>query len=309
MKMEDQSWMYRSGDVLAHFHRVCAFLETALQHASCQKEDTIYYPCKICKNIVMFKDREVIRKHLVWSGFMDNYFIWTKHSETQPGTESIIDERAEENMGIPDDVCSHHNDRCEDDICQDDTNHSDKCFDVEELMRNVAPDVLLQRRNKGFNNFKMLDKSSRDLLYEKCKGCDKEHTVLWMMLELMKLKATSGWFDTSFSPLLELLTKVLPKPNNLPSSTYQAKKIICLLTLGIKKSTLARTIASYTKKNTNSKIGVKGAKLVSTNETITVRRLRMTLTKRAKKGEGERGRMSLLITTLKALKRKNFLLL
>jgi hypothetical protein len=32
---------------------------------------------------------------------MDNYFIWTKHSETQPETESIIDERAEENMGIP----------------------------------------------------------------------------------------------------------------------------------------------------------------------------------------------------------------
>jgi hypothetical protein len=49
--------------------------------------------------------------------------------------------------------------------------------------------------------------------------------------------------------------------------------------------------------------------LVGTNEMITVRRLRMTLTKRAKKGEGERGRMSLLITTLKALKRENFLLL
>jgi hypothetical protein len=43
--------------------------------------------------------------------------------------------------------------------------------------------------------------------------------------------------------------------------------------------------------------------LVSTNETITVRRLRMTPTKRAKKGEGQRRRMSLLITTLKALKR------
>jgi hypothetical protein len=54
--------------------------------------------------------------------------------------------------------------------------------------------------------------------------------VLWMTLELMKLKATSGWSDTSFSALLELLTKILPKPNGLPSSTYQAKKIICPLT-------------------------------------------------------------------------------
>jgi hypothetical protein len=86
-------------------------------------------------------------------------------------------------------------------------------------MRNVAPDVLLQRRNKGFNNLEMLDKASRDLLCEECKGCDKEHTMLWMILELMKLKVTSGWSDTSFSALLELLTKVLPKPNGLPSST------------------------------------------------------------------------------------------
>jgi hypothetical protein len=90
---------------------------------------------------------------------MDNYFIWTKHGETQPGTKSIIDERAEENMGIPDDVCSHHDDECE-----DDADHSDECFDVEELMHNVAPGVLLQRRNKGFDNFKMLDKASRPSL-------------------------------------------------------------------------------------------------------------------------------------------------
>jgi hypothetical protein len=77
--------------------------------------------------------------------------------------------------------------------------------------------------------------------------------------------------------------------------------------LGIKKSMLAQTIASYTEKNTNSKIGVQGAMLVGTNEMITVKRLRMTATKRAKKGDGERVRMPLLITTLKALKREKFL--
>jgi hypothetical protein len=140
----------------------------------------------------MFKDCEVIREQLVRSDFMDNYFIWTKHGETQSGTESIIDERAEENMGIPDDMCSHHDNGCQDNIGQDDADHGDEGFDVEELMHNVAPDVLLQRRNKGFNNFEMLDKVSRDFLYEECKGCDMEYMVLWMTLELIKLKATSG---------------------------------------------------------------------------------------------------------------------
>jgi hypothetical protein len=100
---------------------------------------------------------------------MDNYFIWTKHGETQLRTESIIDDRAEENMGILDDVYSHHDDGCEHDISQDDAYHSDEGFDVEELMHNVAPDVLLKRRNEGFDNFEMLDKTSRDLLYEECK--------------------------------------------------------------------------------------------------------------------------------------------
>jgi hypothetical protein len=44
-------------------------------------------------------------------------------------------------MDIPDDVYSHHDDGCEDDI-----GHNDEGFDVEELMRNVAPDVLLQKK-------------------------------------------------------------------------------------------------------------------------------------------------------------------
>jgi hypothetical protein len=50
-----------------------------------------------------------------------------------------------------------------------------------------------------------------------------------------------------------------------------------------KKSMLALTIASYIKKNMNSKIGVQGAMLVSTNKMITVRKLRMSPTKRPKR--------------------------
>jgi hypothetical protein len=102
-------------------------------------------------------------------------------------------------------------------------------------MRNVAPDVLLQYRNKGFNNFETLNKASRDHIYKECKGCHKKHVVLWMTLELLKLKASNGWSDSSFSALLELLSKVLPKINGLPTSTYLAKKIICPLTLGVEK--------------------------------------------------------------------------
>jgi hypothetical protein len=222
--------MYESGDVLAHFKGVSIFLEAVAPHATREKEEAIYYPCKVCNNNVMYlyKDHENIREHLVRSGFVDNYFIWSKHGETQLRTESIIDEREEENMNA-DHVYSHHDDGGDQDV----VGENDEGLDVEELMRNIAPDVLLQCINKGFDNFETLNKASRDLLYEECKGCHKEHTVLWMTLELLKLKASNGWLDSSFSALLELLSKVLPKPNGLPTSTYLAKKIICPLTLGV----------------------------------------------------------------------------
>jgi hypothetical protein len=64
---------------------------------------------------------------------------------------------------------------------------------------------------------------------------------------------------------------------------------------------LARTIASYIEKNLSSKIGVQCAILVDTNQTITMRRLRMIPTKSAIKGKNKRGRMLLPIRTLNGL--------
>jgi hypothetical protein len=66
---------------------------------------------------------------------------------------------------------------------------------------------------------------------------------------------------------------------------------------------LARTIASYTKKNTNSKISVQGAMLVGTNRMTTLRKIPIII-----RGKDGRGRTPLLqIKTIKGLKREKFL--
>jgi hypothetical protein len=75
----------------------------------------------------------------------------------------------------------------------------------------------------------ILEKSSKDLLYDESNGCGKEFTHLCVVLELLKLKASHGWSDNSFSKLLSLLAKLLPKPNTLPTSTYRAKKIMSVV--------------------------------------------------------------------------------
>jgi hypothetical protein len=81
----------------------------------------------------------------------------------------------------------------------------------------------------------ILEKSSREPLYDESNGCGKEFTQLRVVLELLKLKASHEWSDNSFSKLLSLLAKLLPKPNTLRTSTYRAKKLTYPLFVGVDK--------------------------------------------------------------------------
>jgi hypothetical protein len=89
--------------------------------------------------------------------------------------------------------------------------------------------------DRGLDNMEILEKSSKEPLYDESNDCGKEFTQLRVVLELLKLKVSHGWSDNSFSDVLSLLAKLLPKPNTLPTSTYRAKKLICLLSLGVEK--------------------------------------------------------------------------
>ncbi|XP_031111967.1 uncharacterized protein LOC116015939 [Ipomoea triloba] len=65
-------------------------------------------------------------------------------------------------------------------------------------------------------------------------GCSK-YTRLSAVLKLFNLKAANGWSDKSFTALLEILKGMLPDDNELPKSTYDAKKILCPMGMGYKK--------------------------------------------------------------------------
>jgi hypothetical protein len=87
--------------------------------------------------------------------------------------------------------------------------------------------------DRGLDNMEILEKSSREHLYDESNDCGKEFTQLRVVLELLKLKASHGWSDNSFLKFLNLLAKLLSKPNTLPTSTYRAKKLIYPLFLGV----------------------------------------------------------------------------
>lgn len=51
----------------------------------------------------------------------------------------------------------------------------------------------------------------------------------------MNLKARNSWTDSSLTKLFELLSDALHVDDTLPRSMYEAKKVLCLISLSYKK--------------------------------------------------------------------------
>src|SRR4051812_15908094 len=65
--------------------------------------------------------------------------------------------------------------------------------------------------------------------------CEEGNTKLDAALELLQWKAEYGIPDKGFGKLLKIFKRRLPKDNELPDSTYEAKKVICPLGLEVPK--------------------------------------------------------------------------
>jgi hypothetical protein len=64
-------------------------------------------------------------------------------------------------------------------------------------------------------------------------NCEDGNTKLGTTLELLQWKAKTGLSDKGFEKLLKIMKKKLPKDNELPDSTYEAKKVLCPLGLEV----------------------------------------------------------------------------
>ncbi|KAL6658573.1 hypothetical protein ACP70R_004159 [Stipagrostis hirtigluma subsp. patula] len=160
----------------------------------------------------MWPNPNEIRGHLIKRGFVKDYTVWSFHGES--GGTTSADPIGD---GPTDDVTNDGPHGAFGDYVDGVDVDDDDGFDLEAMLRHAEPE------------------SARELLYDESKGCDKEYTVSRSVLELLKLKASHNWSDRSFDDLLVLLAAMLPKPSLLPANTYQAKKLICPLSLGVEK--------------------------------------------------------------------------
>ncbi|XP_019189401.1 PREDICTED: uncharacterized protein LOC109183793 [Ipomoea nil] len=97
---------------------------------------------------------------------------------------------------------------------------------IDEMMRDVQEDF-----SEMPHEFKSLFDNAEKRLFP---GSTK-FTKLSGVLKLYNLKAKNGWSDKSFTGLLELLKDMLPGDNELPNSTYEAKKMLYPLSMDIEK--------------------------------------------------------------------------
>nr|AAX96277.1 transposon protein, putative, CACTA, En/Spm sub-class [Oryza sativa Japonica Group]ABA93380.1 transposon protein, putative, CACTA, En/Spm sub-class [Oryza sativa Japonica Group] len=100
---------------------------------------------------------------------------------------------------------------------------------------NLLQDMLRDVENLAYNErdsikFNKLASDSEMSLYA---GCKAKHTKLSATLDLMKLKASSGWTGKIFIDLIGILKAMLPNENTLSEMTYEANQVLCPLGLEV----------------------------------------------------------------------------
>ncbi len=203
------------GDRLApgYFHVIGEFIRAVKENNTNEGTTSILCPCTICKNFNPFVYSGEIESLLIIHGFMPNYTCWSRHGESMIdcSTSSTNLHSNYENTFNNNESSLYDDD--DDDDPNDDDDHMDTDVDGDEQ------DML-----------HTLFAQAEIPLYKDCK-----YMKLDVVLSLLNMKLDGGWSDRSFTLLLESLNHWFPEDNELPTSTYQAKKLMCPMGLEVQR--------------------------------------------------------------------------
>jgi hypothetical protein len=221
----DRSWMYGDRATVSFVDALKAFLDVSQYDMIRKRNKKMCCPCRECGNTQMFSSKGTLQLHLLTKGFMEGYTRWTCHGETDVVVGQGL---ATDNVEAPRDKTveeDQSDSESSDEVMQDRENLGAMLHDVEEQ-------VVDSDDEREVEKFARLVEDSTKPLYANCKD---EHTRLSVTLQLLKIKAAYNWPDASFDETMAYLADVLPKGNSLPTSTYNAKKVVCPLGLEVQK--------------------------------------------------------------------------
>ncbi|CAL9019318.1 unnamed protein product [Prunus brigantina] len=197
----DKSWMHSDRRSKAYEFGVEAFLNFAVENLLTTTH--IRCPCVKCVNLKLF-GVGIIRDHLYFNGVDQSYKNWTFHGEPWEATTNA-------SRNVEEDDGHSRYSFVSEEIDMDDNDFGDFGSDPYEFA-NVIGD-------------------GDQPVYP---GCTK-YTKLSALVKLYNLKAKHGMSDVCFTELLILQGDLLPEGNTIPTSMYEAKKILCALGLSYEK--------------------------------------------------------------------------
>ncbi|XP_028068682.1 uncharacterized protein LOC114271251 [Camellia sinensis] len=149
-----------------------------------------------CVNVVR-QNFQIVQIHLLQHGIIPTYIIWHVHGEPRESNEAYhhdIPVEGNEDLGGIDAL-------------------------VEDRIRGELTNTTQEEEVRTFD--KLLNDAKREVY----PGCTN-YTLLKFVIEILNMKVTNHWSNKSVDMMLEFLTKLLPKDNLVPKSTYEAKKIL-----------------------------------------------------------------------------------
>ncbi|XP_026413256.1 uncharacterized protein LOC113309041 isoform X2 [Papaver somniferum] len=183
------------------------------------KKDKCRCPCKQCLNGNDPVSLDLVKNHLLKYGMAVSYryTIWYDHGEEDNPAQ---DQSASSSVNV-------HNDET--------TFIGNENEAILEMLRENVESLTSDGKDGGEKTSEadlaifsaLLDEAKQELY----PGC-KDFTSLTFLVRLMHIKVLNRLSNKSFEMHLELLKKAFPKNNNIPSSYYEAKRMLKGLGLG-----------------------------------------------------------------------------
>ena len=219
--------MYGNRFATAFREGVRSFLDVA--EANKRRDGFICCPCLECRNEKDYTSSRVIQSHLLRFGFMSGYNVWTKHGEKGVMMEDGDEEDNDDNYRS---MFSEYADTAMEDNEEEGGEERAPDEPADDLGWAISDAKRVCNTDKERLQFDKMLEDHKKLLYPNCEDGQKK---LGSTLKLLKWKAETGLTDSGFEKLLVILKKLLPRENELPACTYEAKKLVCPLGLEVQK--------------------------------------------------------------------------
>ncbi|XP_021804336.1 uncharacterized protein LOC110748694, partial [Prunus avium] len=206
----DRSWMLIPNRLdKDYIAGVKSFIDAANKHLNSDNETRC--PCRDCQNGRLFS-LPVIWRHLITRGISQHYQTWTLHGESVDNESSTeMDDDSESDT--------------------EDDNDVDMFGILDDMIGPINMDANVEggaANSSHANKFNDLFEEAKRELYPGC----TTFSPLTFIIRLMHIKVLGRWSNKHFNMLLQFLKCSHPKGAIIPTSLYDAKKMLREVGLG-----------------------------------------------------------------------------